>query len=358
MNNAAEKRHIRALSRLTLDPANSAPSVEYVAGLDQQGRAELLSLAALNHVVLRALRPVLLAAERTNPDLAEWASNAIKAERARIENALRILDSVCHEFETAGLPITVMKSLDHWPDLGNDLDLYVSAESGPVIALFVEKFHAEIEGRTWGDRFAGKWSFLVPGLSKAIEVHCERLGQMGEHTALARRFVARRVWTQIDGYTFPMPAPEERVIAATLQRVYRHFYVRVCDVANTAALIDAQAIDFAELRRAAELGGIWPGIASYLRTVSEYVKSYRGRGLELPEEVLSSARFGAEKVDVRNHFLRLPIVPQGADLYVRQMFRTAMQGNVSAIGRLSLLLPLASAAGLFYVFTGNRKGVW
>ena len=39
-------------------------------------------------------------------------------------------------------------------------------------------------------------------------------------------------------YTFPVPAPEERIIVATLQRMYRHFYFRICDIVNSGALVE------------------------------------------------------------------------------------------------------------------------
>src|SRR6202011_3896474 len=98
------------------------------------------------------------------------------------------------------------------------------------------------------------------------------------------------------GYTFQVPAPEERVMAAALGRMYRHLYIRICDVCNAASLIENRQLDYARLRTAAEEGGIWPGVATYLMVVSDYVKKYRGESLKLPEEVIASARFGVEKM--------------------------------------------------------------
>ena len=75
---------------------------------------------------------------------------------------------------------------------------------------------------------------LFPVCRRLVEVHAQRLGQTGEHTQMARRFVSRRVLKTIGGFTFLVPAPEERVLVATLQRMYRHFYFRVCDIVNTS----------------------------------------------------------------------------------------------------------------------------
>jgi hypothetical protein len=175
---------------------------------------------------------------------------------------------------------------------------------------------------------------------------------------MAERFVSRRVEKTVGDYTFFVPAPEERLIVATLQRMYRHFYFRVCDIANSGALVDSGAVNFAELKKAADLGGIWPGVCSYLKIVSDYLARYRGYGLNLPKDVVEAAPFGGEKIFVRARFIRVPIMPQGAKLYTRQVTRTALHGNVVATLRLSLLPPLASAAALSYKLTGSDKGIW
>jgi hypothetical protein len=356
---ANEREHIQALSQLTLNPSASAEAIRHIAALAPAERDELVSLADSNHVIIRALQPIVNGAVSLNfPELAQWAQAAIDKERARIMNALSKLEVVCNELEAAGCQTTVMKSLDHWPDLGNDLDLYSTADERIVCRVMTEKFKAHIEPRSWGDRLANKWNFQVPGLPEAIEVHAKRLGQTGEHTALARRFVTRRVQKTVESMTFYVPAPEERIIVATLQRMYRHFYFRVCDIVNTKNLVESGTLDYVELKKAADIGGIWPGVCSYLRIVSDYVKQYRGTGLDLPADVTAAAPFGGEKVFVKGRFIRVPIMPQGADLYTRQVTSAAFRGDVPATFRLSLLPPLASAAAVAFKITGSDKGIW
>ncbi len=148
------------------------------------------------------------------------------------------------------------------------------------------------------------------------------------------------------------------MIVATLQRMYRHFYFRVCDVVNTVRLVESGELDYAELRRAADEGGIWPGVATYLKIVSDYAARYRGNGLELPQEVTAGALFGGEVIQVRGRFLRVPVMPEGATLYTRQVTKTALNGDVPATFRLSLLPYLASAAAIAYKITGSDKGIW
>ena len=357
--NATEQSYIDALSWLALNPQNSDNAYGFVAGLSDQERTELLSLADSNHVILRALKPLYdRATGAKNLQLAAWAENSMAEERKRIANMLEHMERVCQGLEDSGCPTTVMKTLDHWPDIGNDIDLYSTADDQRIVRVMKERFNAEVEPRSWGDRLAHKWNFAIPGLKEPIEIHVRRLGQTGEHTDLAKRFVSRREQKTVDGKTFWVPAPEERIVVATLQRMYRHFYFRICDIANTAALVESGTINYGELKRVSTFAGIWPGVATYLMIVSGYVERYRGQRLELPQLVVDGARFGVEKVHVRGKFIRVPIMPQGAALYSEQVTRTALRGDVPATFRLQLLPPLAVAAAVAFKLTGSDKGVW
>ncbi len=356
---------------LTLGPSSSKETLLAISALDEEGRKEFLTLANMNHVVIRALEPVArFAALRGNTSLILWTSRAMNAERARVANALSHLHAICTELEAAGCPTTVIKTLEHFPDLGSDLDLYTTALDSRVRTVMEMKFNATRHPRSWGDRVAHKWNFSIPGLPEPVEIHIQRLGQMGEHTALARRCVTRRVATTIPlqngsrigqvgaGKTFFVPAPEERIIVATLQRMYRHFYFRVCDMVNSAHIMESGTLDIAELKRATERAGIWPGVASYLNIVADFVKKYRGYGIDLPAYVTSAAVCGGSDIFTRAGFLRVPILPQGAQLYRRQVTAAALNGDVPATFRLGLLPYLASTAAVIYKLTGNEKGVW
>jgi len=348
---------LHALSQLTLNPAKADSAVSYLAGLDQTQRKHFASVADSNHVIVRALRAVQPKANG-NAELAGWAAEVIAKQEQGIQNALTFLQRICTELENAGCPVTVMKSLDHWPDLGNDLDLFTTGDERQVKKVMVTRLGARVDARSWGDRLANKWNFCVPGLPELIEVHAKRLGQTGEQTEMARRFVTRRVPKTIGAFTFLVPAPEERLIVATLQRMYRHFYFRVCDIVNSVGLIESGEVDFPELKRAADLGGIWDGVATYLKIVCDYARKYRGSSPELPAEVLQAAHFGGDAVYPGGRFLRIPIMPNGAGLYSKQLATLASHGDVPATLRLSLLPPLASAAALAYKLTGSDKGVW
>lgn len=328
-----------------------------VALYARQDFGELWSLATAHHVILRtfpALHDVMLAQEKQE---SQWCETAIARERARIEHALSFLSAICEELGKAG-DVIVIKSLDHWPDLGSDLDLYANASSADVASIMRERFNATLEKRSWGDRLANKWNFVVPGLPELVEVHVSRLGQTGEQVAITDSLVKRSRKAQFGSYTLRVPAAEDRLIISTLQRMYRHFYLRLCDIVDTAGLVNSGAIDYEYLKPLAQSAGLWDGIATYLVTVSGYVKSYSGKSLPLPPLVTSAARFGNELVQLRRKFLRIPIFPQAARLYATEWARLLFNGELQNTLRLSLLPGLAVAAAVEFKLTGTDKGIW
>ncbi|MGA3091341.1 MAG: nucleotidyltransferase family protein [Terriglobales bacterium] len=319
--------------------------------------ARFLAFADRHHVLVRAVEALQSSTlHEMSPRLSSQCATVLAKEQDRVRRALKVLDTVCEALESAECPAIVIKSLDHWPDIGSDLDLYTGGRQDQVVSILERNFAAEVLPRSWGDRLAHKWNFSLPGLAEAVEVHVGCLGQTGEHLNLALRLERRAVRKTLGGYTFRVPAPEERVLITTLQRMYRHFYYRLCDIVDTTKLIQAQELDYTILRTAAESSGIWPGVGSLLTAVAEFAHAY-GAKLELPAEVVSSATKGGA-LELRGDFLRISIMPQAVGLFLRQVVCAGTQKNFRTVSRLSLLPGLAAAAFVAYKVTGNDKGIW
>lgn len=349
----AESEFMHVLSILSLaPPATREQTLCCLAELDDQGWESLLETASAHHVVIRAFGGCESSAASA------VASAAVDAEGTRSERAAARLHETCIRLEAEGCPAVVIKSLDHWPDLGSDLDLLVCSEEARVVKIMHERFGAALEAQAWSDRVARKLNFRLPGLPELVEVHFGRLGQAGEQLHLAEQILARRKHREFGGHVFPVPSAEDRILLATLQRLYRHYYIRICDFADTAQLLNSGEVDCDTLRGSAKQAGIWPGVATFLRLVAEYAGHYGGQRVSLPRRVEAAARFGIEKMYPNAGFLRLPLFPQGAELYLRQLVRTMRQRDPAASLRLGLVPPLAMAAGMRYKFTGNAQGIW
>jgi hypothetical protein len=328
-----------------------------ISGLAPSDFSELWTLATSHHVILRAFPCLHRALVAEGSDQAQSMDRAVVQEHARVHHALSFLSPICRALEEAG-DVVVIKSLDHWPDLGSDLDLYTNAESDDVVAIMRERFKAKGAERSWGDRLANKWNFIVPGLPELVEVHVGRLGQTGEQLAITQSLIERSSIANFGLHSFRVPAPEDRMIISTLQRMYRHFYIRLCDIVDNAKLADSGAVDYMYLKSLAASAGLWDGLATYLVVVSGYIKAYRGDDLELPRLVTDAARFGEERIRFKRNFLRIPIFPQAARLYASEWKRLLFNGEIQNTLRLSLLPGLATAAALELKMTGSDKGIW
>ena len=101
--------------------------LDEILQMSEERFGELLKLADDHHVTMRALRVVEQgAAQQHNLQIQQWCEQALEAEGVRIKNAVEWLRVIVHSLQDSGCKVSVIKSLDHWPDLGSDLDLYTS----------------------------------------------------------------------------------------------------------------------------------------------------------------------------------------------------------------------------------------
>lgn len=186
-------RNLQLLSELLLAPVTTSGGsrvhavAELISNLGPRDLDDLKALATTNHVIMRSFGPLQkLLGTVENHQAEEWIATAMQEEERRINHAVDVLQQICGTLEECGCPVTVIKSLDHWPDLGSDLDLYTDAEAAQVVEVMGSHFRATLADRSWGDRLANKWNFVVPGLPELVEVHAGRLGQTGEQAAVTR----------------------------------------------------------------------------------------------------------------------------------------------------------------------------
>jgi hypothetical protein len=226
------------------------------------------------------------------------------------------------------------------------------------VDIMRDRFNAYTAKRSWGDRMANKWNFVVPGLPELVEVHIGRLGQMGEQVFVTNSLVVRATIEQFGAYTFRVPRAEDRLVISTLQRMYRHFYFRLCDIADTARLLRSVAIDYDYLESLTRSAGLWDGQCAYLKIVTDYVESYSGERIPLPAHVINAAQAGAAKVSFRKQFLRIPIFPQATRLFAKEWRHFLFNGELQNAFRLSLMPGLALTAALTLKVTGSDEGIW
>src|SRR6185437_6900175 len=93
------------------------PALDHVSALNEQGFADFVELADAHHVTVRALAVIEnMASKRNLTQLQEWCNSTLDAERTRIAKAVESLYAIVQALDMSGCPVSVIKSLDHWPD--------------------------------------------------------------------------------------------------------------------------------------------------------------------------------------------------------------------------------------------------
>jgi hypothetical protein len=282
----------------------------------------------------------------------------LEAERQRCKNLITMLDRIVRAFQSRGYPVLVMKTLDHWPDTGSDVDLLAAGDDDEIGAVLESDFAAVRQPQSWGDRLAHKLNFRVPGLGELLEIHIGCLGQTGEQETLAQGALARRLEKRFGDHVLPVPIQEDRIIIATLQRMYRHFYIRLTDIVNIYRGLAQNAVHFEKLKDLSTESSVWPGVATLLTIVCARGSGYGAVPLKLPEQIRAATKFHSDRTYVDGKFVRIPIMPEAANLYLQQLADNGRNRNLRAVARLTLLPFLASSALIAFRVTGNDKGIW
>ncbi|UCC95852.1 MAG: nucleotidyltransferase family protein, partial [Candidatus Omnitrophota bacterium] len=205
---------------------------------------DLIQVLNKNRIAVRWLRKNYLT---FNSEQRKSADAFLGDEEKRMQSALEIIEKVTQEFEKRGLRIAVIKTLDNYPDLGHDIDLYTNAPIDDVDDILINVFGAKLQKPSLSERFSQKRNYKVQGYP-ILEVHCSKLGQLGEDNLLAQDLlVGCRKITHAQRSAYIL-RPEFRLLLCVLQRMYRHFNIRISDIYNTIHLIQNDEIDWRLLR--------------------------------------------------------------------------------------------------------------
>lgn len=333
-------------------------TIKRVRRLPLQSIESLMERASTQRVLRRTLEILESQFAGDPQDAAFVLRSRLQAERERSQNLVAVLDKVVRAFQRRGHPVLAMKTLDHWPDTGSDVDLLASGDDNEICGVLENDFGAIRQAQSWGDRLAHKYNFTVPGLGELVEIHIGRLGQTGEQQRLAKEVLSRGIEERFGDYCLPVPIQEDRIIIATLQRMYRHYYIRLTDIVNIFRAVSRDAIDFKKLKDLASQSSVWPGVATLLTIVCEHGVRFGGKPINLPPLVTDGTKFDSDRTYVDRKFLRVPLMPEAANLYVLQLAENGRSRNIRAVARLTLLPILATAAFVAFRFTGNEKGIW
>lgn len=329
----------QAQIRLLLDVPRDG-DVESLADALRQQCPRFLDSCSRSRVLVRCLQKL----QAQGVALPEQAQQRLEAEQQRVAAAMQHLARITALFAELREPFTTIKTLDQYPDQGHDVDVLTGPENPHVLQALAERLQAKLGERSLSEVLAAKRNFRFAG-DVTLEVHGGRLGQVGEHDRLAMDILASRCRVSVGGVQTFAPSVESRLLLAMLQRIYRHFNFRVCDVVNLGQMLRDEQMNWDAAWRMARVGGVTQGVAVGLRSVHGLLDRL---GVACPAAPLPSMAGTVRAVELtfRREYYRFGLWAVVPGAYARQFVQFARRGRLAKVGRLSLLAALMAFVGL------------
>ena len=287
-------------------------------------------------------------AERLERDdaLAAPLQEALVGERERITNTLELIYQLTDLLEQEGIEFVFHKAFQHFPDMGHDVDLFVTERSRRVDTVIERHFEATPTTGSALHRLAGKTGYSLGGFAAPVEINHGRMGIIGDCPRFADRLGENRKRVSIGGVSTFVPSAEDQLITQVLQRMYVHRSIRVSDAVFAAKLFPSSDLDWDYLVRTCKRAGIFSGFRCYLGQMDRIHDSVLGRSFvpEAKREFLPRTPF--KSVSFSSTPYRLPPVSVGGRLYLGRLLTEGVAMNIDGVGRLLLLPAFAVLAAI------------
>ena len=312
----------------------------------------VLKWCALNVITIRALTKLKTYGMQLPSSLEEQ----LRSEQERVHGGMEVIREVSQWCEDKGIPFVVMKTLDQYPDQGHDIDIFIDEGLPELDTIFQKQMGGEVLKRSLCDRLAQKVNYKLPN-GFVLELHCTRLGQVGEHRRLGVEILRQRRAVSVAGVQTFAPPPEGQLLFAVLQRIYRHFNFRICDVVNMTRIATEGGLRLSVLEKLSQPAGIYPGTMMSLVWLQRLVASMGFT--ELANKFPELPRVPAHDLDLTftHNFFRFSLGQVVPTVYAREVLTYLRQLSMASVGRLVALVPIIAIVGLnTRVFPTVRMG--
>ncbi|MBN3038376.1 MAG: nucleotidyltransferase family protein [Candidatus Omnitrophica bacterium] len=307
----------------------------------QQDQALFKKIIKENNVTVRVL-------SRLGKDvLNNWnLHDVLYKERMRVKKNLQFLSEIKAILDKEKIEYLVIKSLDNYPDIGRDLDIFILSDRDKAVQALLARFKGTIARPVISEVLADKTNIEFNGLPK-VEIHHQRLGVLGEDLLYPKIILRNKKLEDIDARPFFVPCDEDRVILAAEHRINRHFNLRICDVYNALRFTKQANFDWNYLWDTAKTLGLKDSVAFYL----DYVK-------KVEESIVKHKDLAGfnKAIAVRKSFLRFPVLGVIAKAHSKRFCRFVKSLDFRAALRVFLVIPLLLLASA-QKFLG-RKSSW
>ncbi len=297
-----------------------------------------------NRISIRALQSI----KEYLPDtLQTQIEQEIQKHLLRKQEMLSLMKFLMDEID---INFTFIKTPDNFPDFGHDVDILCLENAKQIKHIFLSKgFSLQKQGLA--EKIAEKLNFNYKN-SCNIEVHCARLGAMGEHKEICQYILTNKTKIDLEGIRIWAPDYNSRIFLIVLQRMYRHFNIRACDVINVIKWYNQKLINPQQTIQIAKQFGIHYGTILFFQFVNEIYKQIHNQNL-FDDPILAQKRcvFFSNKL-IR--FNRKTLVPY---VFLKKILWDISHLKLNPLLREMLIPPIATIA-IINLKVFKKGGIW
>ncbi len=329
------------------------PTLAYLVGRDSFemdlpvwnfGLGKISQVLWENRIVLRGLQVLK---DRAPIEFLPGLEEKISEQWERTKKILKYLELLMEKLD---FEFVFIKTPDNYPDFGHDVDVLTKISGKEVRRLLGPPGFRELS-QTLAERIADKVNFVYEDYCN-LEVHCGRLGELGEHVKLVHYILEGKRKETVGGVEVWVPSWEARVLLITLQRLYRHFNLRGCDVYNVITWYREGKFSVDTLFGIADSFGLLPGVKGLLRFVNEVNATITGELLFDDPSLAPLDELYCDRGLIR--FDRKRYLPR---MYWDKWKWDVSHGEWAALTRELLVIPLSLLA-VFYLKVLGKEGIW
>ena len=219
-------------------------------------------IALNDHWIIKNLLSERIPILNTKKDSSEIRAANVK-RILRFENLIRRISKYCREHD---VKYYFPKAFQHYPDMGNDIDLFIDIESSSL-EDFVTHFELKPDETSFLNIISGKKPYLYNN-EIPLETH-KYAGHFGEFKSLTIEFYDNLVYQN----EVLQLQDEFKFINQIIQRFYGHFSIRISDIIYSINLLN-NGLDLDFIKTKSYQYGLKPALDEYLNFIFKNFNKY------------------------------------------------------------------------------------
>ena len=188
----------------------------------------------------------------------------IDREKKRIQKLEIVMGKINVELKSYNSDYTFFKNYQHYPDMGDDIDILVINNYNKIEKHLMKKLDIVEKKKSFFHKIAHKKMFVEKKYGCEIELHNQRLGRVGEFN-----FGKNKIRELFDkNNNLYLPNLEFQLIINIIQRVYTRSYLRISEILLFIKILNRGKYNFKKLEDIADNFGIRMGLSLYIKIIN------------------------------------------------------------------------------------------